>query len=131
MKAPCFFMWRRASTRATKEPVMAAVRVPPSACRTSQSIQSVFSPRALRSTTVRSERPIRRWISCVRPEGRPFVDSLCVRVEVARGSIPYSEVIQPSPWPLRKGGTRSSTLTVQITRVSPTSMSADPSACLL
>jgi hypothetical protein len=45
--------------------------------------------------------------------------------------MPYSEVIHPSPWPLRKGGTRSSTLTVQITRVSPTSISADPSACLL
>ena len=55
----------------------------------------------------------------------------CVLVDVARGSMPYSEVIHPSPWPLRKGGTRSSTLTVQSTRVSPTSISADPSACLL
>jgi len=33
--------------------------------------------------------------------------------EVSRGSMPYSEVTHPSPPPFRKGGTRSSTLTVQ------------------
>ena len=57
--------------------------------------------------------------------------SRCERVEVERGSIPYSAVIQPSPWPFRNGGTRSSTLTVQMTFVSPTSMRAEPSACLV
>ena len=38
---------RTASARATYAPVMAAVRVPPSACSTSQSSRIVFSPRAL------------------------------------------------------------------------------------
>ena len=46
---------------------MEAVRVPPSACSTSQSSVTVRSPSAFRSTTARSERPMRRWISCVRP----------------------------------------------------------------
>ena len=68
---PCFFRWRSASTRATKAPVMEAVRVPPSAWITSQSTQSVRSPRAFMSTTARSERPMRRWISWVRPEAPP------------------------------------------------------------
>ena len=45
------------------------------------------------------------WISWVRPEGAPFEASRCERVVVARGSIPYSAVTQPSPLPLRKGGT--------------------------
>jgi hypothetical protein len=50
-------------------------------------------------------------------------------VLVARGSIPYSAVTQPFPVFLRNGGTRSSTLAVQITRVRPASMKTDPSAC--
>src|SRR5438128_4634249 len=120
-------MWRSASTMATKAPVMDAVRVPPSACSTSQSIHNVRSPKDRRSTTARSERPMSRWISCVRPDGRPFEASRCERVEVERGSMPYSAVIQPSPWPLRNGGTRSSTLTVQITLVAPNSTSTEPS----
>ena len=53
---------------------MAAVRVPPSAWITSQSIVICRSPSLGRSTTARSARPIRRWISCVRPEGWPTVD---------------------------------------------------------
>ena len=58
---------------------------------------------------------MRRWISWVRPEGRPLRwPRAATRVVVARGSMPYSAVIQPSPLPLRKGGTRSSTLTVHI-----------------
>ena len=52
---------------ATDAPVIAAVRVPPSAWRTSQSTMTVRGPSALRSTTERRERPIRRWISWVRP----------------------------------------------------------------
>ena len=46
------------TTRAA--PVMAAVRVPPSARITSQSTRMVRGPRALRSTIMRSERPMRR-----------------------------------------------------------------------
>ena len=52
--------------------MIAAVRVPPSACSTSQSMVIWRSPSALRSTTARSERPIRRWISCVRPPCLPL-----------------------------------------------------------
>ena len=51
--------------------MIAAQRVPPSAWRTSQSSQSVRSPSALKSHTLRSARPISRWISTVRPSGRP------------------------------------------------------------
>ena len=90
-----------ASASATKAPVMEALRVPPSAWITSQSTQSVRSPSAFMSTTARSERPMRRWISWVRPEAPPRDTSRCERVLVARGSMPYSEVTQPSPLPLR------------------------------
>ena len=34
----------------------------------------MFSPSAPKSTTPRSARPMRRWISTVRPSGRPFAD---------------------------------------------------------
>ena len=71
--------------------------MPPSACRTSQSSVTVRSPSAAMSTTARSERPIRRWISCVLPEGRPFFTSRGVRLAVARGSMEYSAVTQPLP----------------------------------
>jgi len=70
-----------------------------------------------------------RWISCVRPPTLPVLASRVVRVFVARGSIPYSAVTHPFPVFLRNGGTRSSTLAVQITRVRPASMNTDPSAC--
>ena len=46
---------------------MAAVRVPPSAWSTSQSMMIWRSPRSSSAVTARSERPIRRWISWVRP----------------------------------------------------------------
>ena len=78
---------------------MLAVRVPPSAWRTSQSTVTVRSPRRPRSTTPRSERPIRRWISWVRPPILPAVASRCVRSAVERGSIEYSAVTQPLPLP--------------------------------
>ena len=113
---------------ATNAPVIEAVRVPPSAWMTSQSIQMVRSPSLARSTTARSDLPIRRWISCVRPPTRPRADSRGVRVSVERGSMPYSPVTQPLP-PLRiQEGTDSSTDAVQITRVLPSSISAEPSA---
>ena len=55
------------------------------------------------STTARRERPMRRWISWVRPEAPPRLASRWLRVVVERGSMPYSAVIQPSPLPLRNG----------------------------
>ena len=103
-----------ASCTATNAPVMLAVRVPPSAWITSQSICSVRSPSLLESTTARSARPIRRWISCVRPVCLPRAASRSLRVCVARGSMPYSAVSQPWPLPRRNGGTLSSTLAVQM-----------------
>src|SRR5947209_114045 len=116
---------------AANAPVIAAVRVPPSAWSTSQSSVTVRSPSIRRSTTVRRERPIRRWISCVRPPIRPVLASRWPRSWVARGSIEYSAVTQPWPEPRRCGGTRSSTLAVTHTRVRPISTSAEPSACAL
>ena len=73
-------------------------------------------------------RPIRRWISTVRPSGRPFATSRCLRSPVEAGSIPYSAVIQPRPWPASQRGTDSCTDAVQITRVPPQLISAEPVA---
>ncbi len=108
-----------------------AQRVPPSACSTSQSTRIVRSPSAARSTTARSDRPIRRWISCVRPDCLPSAASRRIRVFVERGNIPYSAVSQPCPLPFRNSGTPSSTLAVQTTRVWPASISTEPSACVV
>ena len=128
---PCASSQLTASCAATKAPVMAAVRVPPSACSTSQSRLIVRSPKAARSNTQRSERPMRRWISCVRPLCLPRAASRSLRVCVARGSMPYSAVTQPSPLPFLCGGTRSSTDAVHSTLVSPKATSTEPSACLV
>jgi len=110
---------------------MLAQRVPPSACSTSQSMCRVRSPSFFRSTTARSERPISRWISCVRPLCLPRAASRSLRVWVERGSMPYSAVTQPSPLPFLCGGILSSTLAVHSTRVSPITTSTEPSACLV
>ena len=107
---------------------MAAVRVPPSACRTSQSSTIVFSPRAFVSTTARRLRPTSREISWVRPPMRPLTDSRSERVLVARGSIAYSAVTQPSPLPLRQRGTPSVKDAAHSTRVRPNSTRTLPSA---
>ena len=77
---PCAPSQVTASASATYAPVIAAVRVPPSACRTSQSSAMVFSPSALRSMHARSARPTSREISCVRPPTRPLTDSRSLRV---------------------------------------------------
>jgi hypothetical protein len=53
----------------------------------------------------------------VRPPTLPAVASRPERVDVARGSMPYSAVTQPLPAPRRKGGTLSSMLAMQMTRV--------------
>ncbi len=110
---------RRASTSAMYPPVMEAQRVPPSAWRTSQSMITVRSPMTDVSTTPRRARPTRRWISYVRPPGRPLTDSRCIRSDVAAGSMAYSAVTQPVPLPRRCGGIRSSTVAAHRTWVSP------------
>ena len=69
-----------------------------------------------------------RWISWVRPDCLPLAASRAPRVCVARGSMPYSAVIQPLPLPRRKPGTPSSMLAVHSTRVWPNSTSTEPSA---
>ena len=91
----------------------------------------VRSPSALRSNTARSERPIRRWISWVRPLCLPLAASRELRVCVARGNMPYSAVTQPSPLPRLCGGTFSSTEAVHSTLVLPNSISTEPSACIV
>ena len=69
-----------ASCSATYAPVIAAVRVPPSACSTSQSRTIEFSPSAFRSMQARRLRPISREISWVRPPTLPLTLSRSERV---------------------------------------------------
>ena len=111
-----------------KPPVIDAVRVPPSACNTSQSIRICRSPSASISVIARKERPISLCISKVRPLCFPRDASLSILVLVDRGNIPYSAVTQPLPLFLRNEGTRSSTLAVQRTCVSPNFTKHEPSA---
>ena len=87
----------QASCSARYPPQIDAVRVPPSAWSTSQSTVICTSPIVVRSVTARSERPIRRWISCVRPDCFPFAASRSIRSGVDPGSIEYSAVTQPLP----------------------------------
>jgi hypothetical protein len=58
--SPRFNSLFTACRSATQPPVIAAQRVPPSACSTSQSMVICRSPSAARSTQARSERPISR-----------------------------------------------------------------------
>jgi hypothetical protein len=51
-----------------------------------------------------------------------------LRSPVEAGSIAYSEVTQPRPLPSSQRGTESLIEAVQITRVSPCEISAEPSA---
>src|ERR1700694_2442757 len=83
------------SWSATQAPVIDAVRGPPPAWITSQSMVIWRSPSASRSVTARRLRPISRWISTVRPPCLPAVASRRLRSIVARGSMPYSGVIPP------------------------------------
>src|SRR5487761_2119674 len=124
------FIQEMQSASATQAPVIAAVRVPPSACSTSQSTVIWRSPSACKLTVARKLRPIRRWISTVRPFCLPAEASRRVRSSVARGSMPYSAVTQPRPWPLSHGGRRSSSVAVTSTWVSPNFTMQEPSAYL-
>ncbi len=81
-----------------------------------------------RSTAARNERPIKRWISLLRPLMRPLLMSRGVRSCVARGNIAYSALTQPVPCPRMNGGTRSSTDAVQCTAVFPHLRIREPSA---
>ncbi len=116
------------SRKASQAPVIAAVRVPPSAWITSQSMTIWRSPSACRLVTARKLRPMRRWISWVRPVGLPDTDSRRVRVWVARGSMEYSAVTQPRPWPRSQGGGLSSSDAAQRTWVLPNFTRQEPSA---
>ena len=80
------------------------------------------------STTARSERPINRWISTVRPPCFPLAASRSIRSGLDRGSIAYSAVTQPFPLPFIQRGTFSSTVAAHSTWVSPILIKADPSA---
>ena len=117
---------RTASQRAMYAPVTLAVRVPPSAWSTSQSMRIEFAPRRSRLTTPRSDRPMRRWISCVRPSIFPRFRRL--RVSVEPGSMSYSAVTQPVPLPFFHGGTPASKQAVHRTTVLPVRTSTDPGA---
>ena len=115
----------RARASATAAPVMAAVRVPPSAWITSQSRITVRSPRACMSTTERRLRPISRWISWVRPPILPRSLSRGVRVTVDRGSMAYSAVTQPRPELRSQPGTPGSMVALVSTRVFPRETNTD------
>ena len=93
---------------------MAAVRVPPSASSTSASTWIVQGPSARVSTAARRLRPISRWISVERPSAPRDL-----RVGVLPGSIAYSAVSQPTPFPSRNGGTLSDICAVTSTAVAP------------
>ena len=117
-----------ASCSAIQPPQIDAVRVPPSACKTSQSTVICTSGISRKSVTARNDRPISRWISCVRPLCFPRAASRSTRSGDEPGSIEYSAVTQPLPEPFSHGGTRASTDAVHSTRVRPNSTSTDPSA---
>ena len=78
------------------------------------------------SHTARSDRPISRWISCVRPEKCPSRTSRRIRSGDDPGSIWYSAVTQPLPLPRIQRGTSSSIDAVHRTRVRPNDTSTDP-----
>ena len=61
---------------------------------TSQSIQMVRSPRRARSVTARRLRPIRRWISWVRPLCRPLETS---RVDAGQSRTRQHAVLAGDP----------------------------------
>ena len=78
------------------------------------------------STAARRLRPTSRWISALRGLSFSLAMSRLLRSRLARGSMEYSAVTQPSPsatW----GGVLSSMLAQQSTLVSPHSIRQLPS----
>ncbi len=104
---------------ATMPPVIDAVRVPPSASSTSQSTVIIRSPSLSKSSEARSARPIKRWISELRPSMRPFCRSRRLRSGFARGCMEYSAVSQPRPVSRIQSGTPSDTEAAISTVVPP------------
>ena len=98
-----------ASWSAMKPPQMLAVRVPPSACNTSQSTVTCRSPSTVMSHAARSDRAMSRWISTVRPLCLPLAASRPTRSGDDPGNIEYSAVTHPLPLPRIHRGTSSST----------------------
>ena len=80
------------------------------------------------SQTARRARPMSRWISWVRPDGRPSLTSRRIRSGEQPGSIEYSAVTQPLPLPRIQRGTSSSTEAVQSTWVRPNVTRHEPAA---
>ena len=117
----------RARLNATNPPVTEAVRVPPSPWSTSQSIVIVRSPSFFMSTQARRARPMSRWISAERGDSFSLAISRRDRSRLARGSIEYSAVTQPSPSGTWRGAP-SSTLAQQSTWVLPQRIRQEPSA---
>ena len=66
--------------------------------------------------------------STERPSRRPLEMSRALRSPVEAGSMPYSAVSQPRPLPVIQRGTPSCAEAVQMTRVSPIEISAEPVA---
>ena len=116
-------------TAARRAPVMAAVRVPPSACSTSQSRRQGALARLERSNTQRSERPMRRWISCMRPDCLFFAASRSppgvrgARQHAVFGRDPA--LTEPRP------AARASTDAVQSTLCCQTQPATEPSAWMV
>ena len=100
--------------------------MPPSACSTSQSTSTWRSPSVRMLQTARNDRPIRRWISMVRPLCLPRAASRPMRSGDEPGSIEYSAVTQPLPVLRIQRGTSSSMDAVQSTRVLPKVTSTEP-----
>ncbi len=80
------------------------------------------------SHAARSERPMSRWISTVRPLCLPLAASRSMRSGDAPGSIEYSAVTQPLPELRIQRGTSSSIDAVHSTRVRPKLTSTLPAA---
>jgi len=84
---------------------------------TSQSIVTVRSPSFDRSVTPRSARPIRRWISCVRPRTSAFTSRRCAPASSAGASSTPRDPSLPVPRSHRADS--SSTDAATSTRVAP------------
>ena len=80
------------------------------------------------SQPARRLRPIRRWISIVRPLCLPLAASRPTRSGDEPGSIEYSAVTQPLPLPRIQRGTSSSIDAVHSTGCARTVTRHDPAA---
>ncbi len=119
-----------ASASATQAPVTEAVRVPPSACSTSQSSNREFAQRFQVNRC--AQRTGNQALNFHRPAA---LLAFCrfTRVTRVRRTRQHA-VFSGDPalaWPFRKRGTPSSIEAVHSTLVSPNSTSTEPSACFV